>query len=83
MPYFPFVLIAPETTLDQLRAEKPFLLLAILKVSLSQNAATQQVFEGAFQSAVADRMIFSHNPSMDVLQGLLIALAWSLIPVSL
>jgi branched-subunit amino acid transport protein AzlD len=83
MPYFPFVLITPETTLDQLRAEMPFLLLAILKVSLSRNTATQQLVEGTFQSAVADRMIFSHNPSMDVLQGLLIALAWSLSPLSL
>lgn len=76
MPHFPFVLIAPETTLDQLRAENPFLLLAILTVSSYKTLATQQVLEETFQCAVADRMIFAHNPSMDVLQGLLVALAW-------
>ncbi|KAJ5342991.1 hypothetical protein MYU51_016113 [Penicillium brevicompactum] len=76
MPYFPFVLIPPETTLDQLRAEKPFLLLAVLKVCTYKNEPVQKVLEETFQSAVADRMIFSHSPSMDVLQGLLVALAW-------
>lgn len=76
MPCFPFVIIAPETTLDQLRAEKPFLLLAIIKVSMYRDIAAQQILEETFQSAVADRMIFSHAPSMDVLQGLLVALAW-------
>lgn len=76
MPYFPFVLIPPETTLDQLRAEKPFLLLAILKVCTYNDTPVQKILEETFQSAVADRMIFSHSPSMDVLQGLLVALAW-------
>ncbi|CAG8132446.1 unnamed protein product [Penicillium olsonii] len=76
MPYFPFVIIAPQTTLDQLRAEKPFLLLAIIKVSMYRDTAAQRILEEIFQSAVAKRMIFSHAPSMDVLQGLLVALAW-------
>lgn len=76
MPHFPSVLITPDTTLDKLRAENPFLLLAILTVSSYKNLATQQVLEETFQCAVADRMIFAHNPSMDVLQGLLVVLAW-------
>ena len=76
MPCFPFVLIAPEVTLAQLRAEKPLLLLAILKVSSYKNAAAQQILEETFQRAVADQMIFAHNPSMDILLGLLVALAW-------
>lgn len=76
MPYFPFVLIPPETTLDQLRVEKPFLLLAVLKVCTYKDEPVQKILEETFQSAVADRMIFSHSPSMDVLQGLLVALAW-------
>ncbi|KAJ6189566.1 hypothetical protein N7519_004474, partial [Penicillium mononematosum] len=77
MPYFPFVFIAPEVTLAQLRVEKPLLLLAILKVSSYKNAAAQQILEETYQTAVADQMIFAHNPSMDVLLGLLVALAWS------
>lgn len=76
MPCFPFIFIAPEVTLAQLRAEKPLLLLAILKVSSYKNAAAQQILEETFQTAVADQMIFTHNPSMDVLLGLLVALAW-------
>lgn len=76
MPFFPFVFIAPEVTLAQLRVEKPLLLLAILKVSSSKNAAAQQILEETYQTAVADQMIFAHNPSMDVLLGLLVALAW-------
>ncbi|CAG8297239.1 unnamed protein product [Penicillium nalgiovense] len=77
MPCFPFVFIAPEVTLAQLRVEKPLLLLAILKVSSYKNAAAQQILEETYQKAVADQMIFAHNPSMDVLLGLLVALAWS------
>lgn len=73
---FPFIFIAPEVTLAQLRAEKPLLLLAILKVSSYKNAAAQQILEETFQTAVADQMIFAHNLSMDVLLGLLVALAW-------
>ncbi|KAJ5497661.1 hypothetical protein N7453_006712 [Penicillium expansum] len=76
MPCFPYILIAPEVTLAQLRAEKPLLLLAILKVSSYKNAAAQQILEETFQTAVADQMIFAHNPSMDVLLGLLVVLAW-------
>ncbi|OQE93159.1 hypothetical protein PENNAL_c0006G09725 [Penicillium nalgiovense] len=75
MPCFPFVFIAPEVTLAQLRVEKPLLLLAILKVSSYKNAAAQQILEETYQKAVADQMIFAHNPSMDVLLGLLVALA--------
>jgi hypothetical protein len=76
MPCFPFVIIAPEVTLTQLRTEKPFLLLAILKASSYKDVAAQQILEETFQRAVADQMIFAHNPSMDVLLGLLVALAW-------
>ncbi|OQE18032.1 hypothetical protein PENFLA_c022G07673 [Penicillium flavigenum] len=76
MPFFPFIYIAPEVTLAQLRAEKPLLLLAILKVSSYKNAASQQILEETFQKAVADQMIFAYNPSMDLLLGLLVALAW-------
>ncbi|KXG46631.1 uncharacterized protein PGRI_054870 [Penicillium griseofulvum] len=75
MPCFPFVFIAPEVTLAQLRVEKPFLLLAILKVSSYKNIAAQQRLEEIYQTEVADQMIFAHKPSMDVLLGLLVALA--------
>lgn len=76
MPHFPFVVFSPEMTLPRLRAEKPFLLLAILMVSSSKNIDSQKVLERAFQEAIADRMIFNHSPSVDVLQGLLVAQAW-------
>ncbi|KGO44341.1 hypothetical protein PEXP_000320 [Penicillium expansum] len=75
MPCFPYIFIAPEVTLAQLRAENPLLLLAILKVSSYKNAAAQQILEETFQTAVADQMIFAYNPSMDVLLGLLVVLA--------
>ena len=76
MPCFPFFIIAPEVTVTQLRTEKPFLLLAILKASSYKDVATQRILEETFQRAVADQMIFAHTPSMDVLLGLLVALAW-------
>lgn len=76
MPLFPFVIFSPEMTLLRFRAEKPFLLLAILLVSSSENIDSQKALERAFQEAIADRMIFNHSPSVDVLQGLLVAQAW-------
>ncbi|PLB50403.1 hypothetical protein P170DRAFT_435591 [Aspergillus steynii IBT 23096] len=78
MPHFPFVIIPEKTTLQELREEKPFLLLAVLTVSLYQNLSLRRVFMEEFRSAARERMLFGMIESpFEVLQGLLVSLGWS------
>ncbi|THC99532.1 hypothetical protein EYZ11_000992 [Aspergillus tanneri] len=77
MPHFPFVIIPEETTLQELREQKPFLLLAILTVSLYENMPLRRVLLEEFRNAVRECMVFGLAESpFEVLQGLLVSLGW-------
>ncbi|KAK1148365.1 hypothetical protein N8T08_010176 [Aspergillus melleus] len=78
MPHFPFVIIPEKTTLQELREQKPFLLLAVLTVSLYQNLSLRRIFMDEFRTAVRERMLFGLVESpFELLQGLLVSLGWS------
>lgn len=77
MPHFPFVIIPEKMTLQELREEKPFLLLAVLTVSLYQNLSLRRVFMEEFRTAARERLLFGIIESpFEVLQGLLVSLGW-------
>lgn len=76
VPQFPFVVLSPDMTLSRMREERPILLLAILMVSSFIGSDHGKELEGLFNDAIAERMIFTQSPSLDVLQGLLVAQAW-------
>jgi hypothetical protein len=77
MPQFPFVVLPAQTTAGELRERKPFLFLAILSVSVTDDRALQRALHEEFKGAVAERMLTRHiPPSLESIQGLLVALAW-------
>ncbi|KAJ5477698.1 hypothetical protein N7530_003207 [Penicillium desertorum] len=74
-PLFPFLMIPPNTTAEQLRREKPFLYLNISMVAC-QNAPRQRELVDAVKEYVAEHIIIREEHSLDLLQGLLINVAW-------
>ncbi|KAL4864581.1 hypothetical protein BDV12DRAFT_188830 [Aspergillus spectabilis] len=77
MPQFPFVVLPAQTTAGELRQRKPFLFLTILSVSVTDDRALQRALHDQFKEAVAERMLTRYiPPSLESIQGLLVALAW-------
>ncbi|KAI1342169.1 hypothetical protein F5Y15DRAFT_333731 [Xylariaceae sp. FL0016] len=77
VPHFPFVVLAPEVTAARLRVEKPFLFLCILSVASFDTLALQIRIGDVVRREVSDRMVSGDAISIEVLQGLLVFIAWS------
>ncbi|KAJ5570610.1 uncharacterized protein N7459_010040 [Penicillium hispanicum] len=75
VPLFPFIVIPPNTTAEQLRREKPFLYLNISIVACQQ-ALRQREISKRVKKYVAEQIVLKGNHSLDLLQGLLVHLAW-------
>lgn len=76
LPHFPFVVIAPHTTAEELRYWKPFLFIAILAASSFQNVQLQKDLREEVKQMICSRMILKGEVSFELLQGLLVYLAW-------
>ncbi|KAL5340893.1 hypothetical protein BJX70DRAFT_82741 [Aspergillus crustosus] len=76
-PHFPFVVLPPAVSARHLRQQKPFLLLAILASASYENVSLQRVLGHEFKEIVASRMVVGGGISFELLQGLLVFLAWS------
>ncbi|KAL3476520.1 hypothetical protein BJX99DRAFT_270504 [Aspergillus californicus] len=76
-PHFPFVVIAPNVSANELHQTKPFLCLAILASASYENMRLQRALGQEFKKVVASRMIVGGEISFELLQGLLVFLAWS------
>ncbi|RDW74645.1 fungal specific transcription factor domain-containing protein [Aspergillus mulundensis] len=77
LPHFCFVTVPPAVSAKQLRQKKPFLFLAILVASSYENMPLQRALGHEFKSLVASRMVVGGEVSFELLQGLLVFLAWS------
>lgn len=75
-PQFPFVVIPHHVSSVQLREEKPFLFLAIMASASYENMPLQRLLGAEVKRAVASRIILNGEVSFDLLQGLLVFLAW-------
>ncbi|KAH8682922.1 hypothetical protein BGZ60DRAFT_398964 [Tricladium varicosporioides] len=73
---FPFVLVPPDMSLDTLRRERPFFLLSILTYSSQSKAKLQSQLEHELKESLSKRVIMNGEKTLDLLQGLLIYLAW-------
>lgn len=75
--YFPFVVLPAHTMLDTLRREKPFLLLSVLSISAVQSPSRlQKTLELELRESLSRRTIMNGEKSLDLLQGLLVYIAW-------
>ncbi|RDL34975.1 uncharacterized protein BP5553_06906 [Venustampulla echinocandica] len=73
---FPFVLVSSQMSLDSLRRERPFLLLSILTFASQKNAKIQDQLELELKEYLSKKVIVNGEKSLDLLQGLLVYLAW-------
>ena len=74
--HFPFVLVPPKMSLDALRRERPFLLLSLLSFAAHHNEKLQLRLELELRESLSKRVIVNCEKSLDVLQGVLVYLAW-------
>jgi hypothetical protein len=70
------VIIPPDVSVHHLRQNKPFLFLAILAAASYENMPLQRSLGAEVKKAVSARMILNGEVSFDMLQGLLVYLAW-------
>ncbi|KAL6407752.1 hypothetical protein AUP68_08776 [Ilyonectria robusta] len=75
-PYFPFVVFSKDLSVDQLNRERPCACLAALAAASHSELHTQQALGSLFNQVIAARMIEGNIADIDLLQGLLIHLAW-------
>lgn len=76
MPYFPFVVFSKDLSVDELNRERPCACLAALAAASHSELHTQQALGSLFNQVIAARMIDGNIADIDLLQGLLIHLAW-------
>jgi hypothetical protein len=76
LKWFPFVVISNEMNAQQMSFEKPTLLLAVITVTSYGNINLQRKLESALLQQIANRAIINHQKSLDLIQGILIYLAW-------
>ncbi|OBT81570.1 hypothetical protein VE02_09337 [Pseudogymnoascus sp. 03VT05] len=74
---FPFVVIPPSVTAQELRETKPFLFLNVVAAASYENIPLQRRLGKEIKHVVSNRMIFGGEASIELLQGLLIYLAWN------
>lgn len=74
--FYPFVVVSPEWTVPSMIAERPFLFLATITNASSRYPQLQQSLVSTFKETLARRVIVAGDRDLDVLQGILVHLAW-------
>lgn len=74
--YFPFVVIPSNTTAEDLRQQKPFLFDTIMLVAAKQRVSSQREAGDRLLAYLSDHLLLRGEKSLDLLQGLLVYLAW-------
>jgi hypothetical protein len=69
-PFFPFVILSPSVTADQLREQRPFLFLCVMAISC-HDTAQQLYFGKQVTKQLAERMVVNTERSLDLLLGIL------------
>lgn len=76
VPQFPFVVVPDGVAVLTLRRDWPFLFSAIISVMLYSHPETQRRLGESLQSQFITRAVMRSEKSLDILQGLLVYLAW-------
>jgi hypothetical protein len=74
--YFPFVVVSPTVSVQALRHDNPFLFLCIMTVTSFEDPILQRRLGQEIKKQICDRLVMGHEVSMDLLQGLLVFVAW-------
>jgi hypothetical protein len=73
--FFPFVYIPPNTNAGELRTQRPFLILCMAAISSKQAERQRELF-GMMRETIAQKLVITVEPSIDLLLGLLTFLGW-------
>ena len=73
---FPFVIVPPYTTLDQIRRDTPFLFLTTIATMSFDNPDLQRRLGEEIRTKIFRRLLLGYERSLELLQGLLIYAAW-------
>ena len=73
---FPFMNIGPDVAASDLRRERPFLWLCIMNIT-SMSIPQMQVIKERVRMELAQKVFIDHEPSMDMLLGIMVCIAWS------
>jgi hypothetical protein len=75
-PQFPFVVISPTATFGEVREKKPFLLLVVVMIACRHDVLRQGTIAMTVRDVICQRMLINSEQSLDMLQGMLLYLAW-------
>lgn len=73
--YFPFVIVPNDWTLQSMMRHSPTLLLAVL-TAMCNSTHLQKTLDAGFREVVSQQVLVRGERSLDILQGLLVYLAW-------
>lgn len=79
LPHFPFIVLAPETTVEYLCRDRPLLMQAIIAVTTPSNKLKAERAERLKQTLTRCAVI-ENQSSIDVLLGILTYITWSTDP---
>ncbi|KAL4742689.1 hypothetical protein BDV11DRAFT_210921 [Aspergillus similis] len=74
--YFPFVVIPAGWTVAYMAADRPFLLLSAVTCASSRFGSLQQALVEELKETLSHRVVIAGERDLDLLQGLLVHLAW-------
>ncbi|KAE9967864.1 hypothetical protein EG328_007928 [Venturia inaequalis] len=74
--YFPFVRLPQDLTMETMMKRHPFLLLGILAAMSMPDVYVHQRLDAKFKRVLSEKTIERDEKSLDLLQGLLVYLAW-------
>ncbi|CAK7227030.1 hypothetical protein SBRCBS47491_006431 [Sporothrix bragantina] len=75
-PKFPFVIIPPGTTVEQMQATRPFLMKVIRMVGSVRHLSSMWGQSRAVIKSICDAMLIRSERSLDLLQGILVFLGF-------
>lgn len=73
---FPFVVIPAHVSAQYLRADNPFLCLAIVVAASCKCVARQVALRKEMMREICERVLMQNQKSLELLQGLLVFIAW-------
>jgi hypothetical protein len=74
--YFPFVQLSETWTAASMAEDRPFLLLAAVAAASSKFCHLQDALIRKFKESLSKRVVMAGEKDLDLLQGLLVHLAW-------
>lgn len=74
--YFPFVQLSETWTAASMAEDRPFLLLAAVAAASSKCCHLQDALIRQFKESLSKRVVMAGEKDLDLLQGLLVHLAW-------